>query len=43
MREGGVMPDNPTWPTFETGYRANVVVDAILQSSQEGRWVAVDF
>ncbi len=41
VRDGGKMPDHPTWPTFETGYQANLVVDAILQSAAEGRWVAV--
>ncbi|HIC94381.1 MAG TPA: Gfo/Idh/MocA family oxidoreductase [Anaerolineae bacterium] len=43
VREGGKMPDNPTWPTFEAGYRANLVVDAILRSTEEQRWVAVAF
>lgn len=41
VREGGGMPDDPTWPTFETGYRANLVVDAILKSAAEGQWVVV--
>ena len=41
VRDGGTMPDHPTWPTFETGYRANLVVDAILQSAAQKRWVAV--
>jgi len=41
VRDGGKMPDNPTWPTFEAGYQANVVVDAILQSAKEQRWITV--
>jgi len=41
VRDGGTMPDRPTWPTFETGYRANLVVDAILQSAAQKRWVTV--
>ena len=36
------MPDAPTWPTFEAGYQANLVVDAILQSAREQRWVAIE-
>ena len=43
VRDGGKMPDDPTWPTFEAGYQANVVVDAILQSAKEQRWVAVEY
>jgi predicted dehydrogenase len=41
IREGSGMPADPSWPTFETGYRANLVVDAILRSAQEQRWVTV--
>lgn len=40
VRDGGKMPADPTWPTFEAGYRANAVMDAILQSAAEERWVA---
>jgi len=42
VRDGGKMPDAPTWPTFEAGYQANLVVDAILQSAREQRWVAIE-
>ncbi|RME46725.1 MAG: gfo/Idh/MocA family oxidoreductase, partial [Caldilineae bacterium] len=41
VREGGGMPPDPSWPTFQTGHRANVMVDAILQSAAERRWVDV--
>jgi len=41
VRDGGKMPDIPTWPTFETGYQANLVVDAILQSAAEGQWISI--
>jgi predicted dehydrogenase len=41
VRDGGQMPDSPTWPTFEAGYQANVVVDAVLRSARENRWVEV--
>jgi predicted dehydrogenase len=27
--------------TFEDGYRANLIVEAILESARQGRWVAV--
>jgi len=35
------MPDDPTWPTFEAGYQANAVVDAILRSAKEQRWITI--
>ncbi len=43
VRDGGKMPNDPTWPTFEAGYQANIVVDAILQSAREQKWVAVEY
>jgi len=42
-RDGGKMPNDPTWPTFEAGFQANVVADAILQSAKEQRWVAIEY
>ncbi|MBU1749787.1 MAG: Gfo/Idh/MocA family oxidoreductase [Chloroflexi bacterium] len=36
----GHMPADPTWPTFEAGYQSNVLVDAIVQSAREQRWVS---
>jgi predicted dehydrogenase len=41
MRDGGEMPPDPTWPTFEAGYESNRVVDAILASAKENRWVTI--
>ena len=43
VRDGGKMPDEPAWPTFGAGYQTNVVVDAILQSAKEQRWVGVEY
>jgi predicted dehydrogenase len=41
VRDGGQMPASPTWPTFEDGYQSNLIIDAILQSAKEQRWVAI--
>ena len=35
----GGMPDEPDFPTFEAGHRANVLGDAIALSNRERRWV----
>lgn len=42
VRQGGKMPPDPTWPTFEAGYDSNLVVDAILMSAKENRWVTIE-
>jgi predicted dehydrogenase len=31
----------PDFPTFEDGYRENVIIDAILQSNIEKKWIEV--
>ncbi|OQY19456.1 MAG: dehydrogenase [Anaerolineaceae bacterium 4572_32.1] len=41
VREGGSMPDAPTWPTFEAGCESNRLVDAMLQSAKEKRWITI--
>jgi predicted dehydrogenase len=33
----------PTFATFEDGYRANCVVEAILKSAKAGAWTTVDY
>ncbi|MFZ5917409.1 MAG: Gfo/Idh/MocA family protein [Chloroflexota bacterium] len=42
VRDGGQMPASPPWPDFEAGYEANRLVDAILQSAREQRWIAIE-
>jgi predicted dehydrogenase len=39
--EGG-MRDNPPYATFADGHEEMLVGDAVLRSSQEGRWAAID-
>jgi predicted dehydrogenase len=36
-------PHPPTFATFEDGYRANCVVEAILKSAKAGAWTKVDY
>jgi predicted dehydrogenase len=36
-------PHPPTFATFEDGYRANAVVEAILASAKAGAWTKVDY
>ncbi len=47
IRDGKVKPGEPTPPafaTFEDGYRANAIVDAILKSARAGGvWTKVDY
>lgn len=47
IRDGKVKPGEPTPPafaTFEDGYRANAIVDAILKSAREGSvWTKVEY
>jgi predicted dehydrogenase len=35
------MPDEPDFPTFADGHRANVLGDAVAASARERRWVEV--
>jgi predicted dehydrogenase len=37
----GEMPDEPDFPSFVDGYRANVLGDAVAVSARERRWVEV--
>ena len=37
----GVMPEEPDFPTFADGHRANVVADAVSRSARERGWVEV--
>jgi predicted dehydrogenase len=37
----GGMPEEPDFPTFADGHRANVLGDAVALSARERRWVAV--
>jgi predicted dehydrogenase len=37
----GRMPEEPDFPTFADGHRANVLGDAVALSARERRWVAV--
>jgi predicted dehydrogenase len=37
----GGMPDEPDFPTFADGHRANVLGDAVAASARERRWVEV--
>jgi predicted dehydrogenase len=39
--EAGAMPDEPDFPTFEDGHRAQVLGDAIADSHRQRRWLAV--
>jgi predicted dehydrogenase len=34
-----IVEDTPSTPSFEDGWRVNQIVDAVLQSAREGRWV----
>jgi predicted dehydrogenase len=47
IRDGKVKPGQPTPPafaTFEDGYRANAIVDAILKSARGGSiWTKVEY
>ncbi len=38
----GAMPDEPDFPSFADGHRANVLGDAIILSNREQRWVDVE-
>jgi predicted dehydrogenase len=40
--EQGEMPADPDFPPFEAGHLENVIGEAILQSSREGRWVTIE-
>ena len=40
VADGG-MPDEPDFPSFADGHRANVLGDAIAESNREGQWVEV--
>jgi predicted dehydrogenase len=43
-RDGGGHERDPDFPTFEDGYRANCIVDAIVKSTQDrSEWVDVRF
>jgi hypothetical protein len=35
------MPDEPDFPTFEDGHRAQLLGDAIASSHRRHRWIAV--
>ena len=37
----GVMPEEPDFPTFADGHRANVVADAVSRSARDKGWVEV--
>ena len=37
----GVMPEEPDFPTFADGHRANVLADAVSRSARERGWVEV--
>jgi predicted dehydrogenase len=37
----GTMPDEPDFPTFADGHRANVLGDAVAASARDQRWVEV--
>ena len=37
----GVVPDEPDFPTFEDGHRAQLLGDAIAASSRERGWVRI--
>jgi predicted dehydrogenase len=39
--EAGGMPEEPDFPTFEDGHRAQVLGDAIAGSHRQRRWLAV--
>ncbi|HUR01540.1 MAG TPA: Gfo/Idh/MocA family oxidoreductase [Nonomuraea sp.] len=34
-----IVEDTPAVPTFEDGWRVNQIVDAVLESARQGRWV----
>jgi predicted dehydrogenase len=40
VAQGG-MPDEPDFPTFDDGHRAQVLGDAIASSHRERRWIAL--
>ena len=39
--DAGAMPNEPDFPSFEDGHRAQLLGDAIAASNRERRWVAV--
>ncbi|MBM3705826.1 MAG: Gfo/Idh/MocA family oxidoreductase [Actinobacteria bacterium] len=36
-------PAEPVFPTFEDGYRIQVLIDAVLESAEKNRWVEVSY
>jgi predicted dehydrogenase len=41
--DGNTKNITPDFPTFEEGYRIMVIIDAILKSVEENRWVDIDW
>lgn len=39
--EAGVMPENPTFPTFADGYRELLICERILESNKSQAWVTI--
>jgi predicted dehydrogenase len=37
----GIANDKPIYPDFRAGYKVNQVVDAVLQSAEQERWVTL--
>ena len=40
-RAGGVMPERPAFATFHDGANVMYIIDAIVKSHQQQRWVRV--
>jgi predicted dehydrogenase len=43
VANGGGMPENPDWSTFDAGHSEVIICDAVLESHRTGRWVDVTY
>lgn len=41
--QAGAMPDNPQFATFHDGTCVMYIIDAIMKSHQQQRWVRVEY
>ncbi len=41
--QAGAMPDNPQFATFYDGSSVMYIIDAIVKSHQQQRWVRVEY
>ena len=41
--EGGTMPDEPDWSTFEDGHKEVAICEAVLTSHKTQSWVEVNY